>query len=158
MAVTLTSRNKKSVTWALKNLYSGSNFLADWKKELSMMALTSTYRNLQLQSAYRLHERTMAYMDQFHFTQLRFYLFLYDVVVQNGGFKSSHWSSYETYLRKNPSATEDQKALKLLEIRLTSVRSQYKSDVSARKLTLLRGQGTVHGQRRNLPVEYCYQP
>lgn len=152
------SKNQSSVNWAIKTVYTGSQFKSDWKMELSSLSSLAGYRQLQLKEALKYHERTLDYLVGFDFDQLRFYLLMYDFVIQNGGFKNSHWELYQEYRKKNPQATDEQRALKLIEIRLASVRPEFKEDVRSRKMTLLNGQGVVHGQSRKLSQEYCYQP
>jgi hypothetical protein len=77
--------------------------------------------------------------------------------VQNGGFKKKVLVDYTAYLKSNPQATETQRLNKILELRLQDVLSQWQSDVSSRKLALINSVGMVHGAKRNLPQEYCYQ-
>ncbi|MEK6774347.1 MAG: hypothetical protein AABY64_10425 [Bdellovibrionota bacterium] len=152
------SKNQISVNWAKSNVLSGSQFNQVWKKEFTTLASTLPYRNLQLRESLTYHNRAEKYLAQFDFSQLRFYLMLYDFVVQNGGFNESHWNQYQTYRKQNPKASEEQRALKLLQIRLQSVKQQYKSIVQARKMTILTGTGTVNRTNRVLPKEYCYEP
>ncbi len=152
------SKNQISVNWAVNNVLSGSQIRADWKQELMALAGSKDYRDLQLKDALQYHKRTLDYLAGFEFTQMRFYLMLFDFVIQNGGFQESHWNEYVAYRRKNPDASEEQRAMKLIEIRVASVRSQYKADVRSRKMTIVKGKGVVHGQNRQLAKEYCYEP
>lgn len=152
------SKNQISVNWAVNNVLNGANFREGWKNEFTALANTTEYKNLQLNAATEYHARTFDYLKGFDFTETRFYLLLFDFVTQNGGFKESHWNEYVSYRKKNPSATEEQRALKLLEIRLASVRSQYREDVRSRKMAIIKGSGVVHGSARQLAKEYCYEP
>jgi hypothetical protein len=147
----------KTLTWARQNILTGKTIKADWKREFQNLANSVEYRNFQFREAIDLHLTTEAYREYFKFKTLAGYLFLFDIVVQNGGFYDSNKTAYETYVKQNPNASEAQKLKKLLEIRLTSVRSQYRNDVNARKSTIINGSGTVHGSLRNLPKEYCFQ-
>ncbi len=152
------SKNQISVNWAKSNVLSGSQFNQVWKKEFTTLATTVPYRNLQLKESLTYHNKAEKYLAQFDFSQLRFYLLLYDFVVQNGGFKASHWSQYQIYRKQNPKASEEQRALKLIQIRLLDVKQKYKAIVQARKMTILTGSGTVNRANRALPKEYCYEP
>lgn len=145
-----------SVQWARNNILDSGNVKSDWKAEFQTMAASQDYKNLQFKEALKLHVKTEEYRRTFGFSSLKAYLFLFDIVVQNGGFKKSHLKSYLDYLKSSPSTDEMKNLTKLLEIRLTTVRSQYKNDVSSRKMTILTGNGVVHGQSRNLSKEYCY--
>lgn len=145
-----------SVLWARQNILQSGVVKADWKKEFQSLAAGPEYKNIQFKEALKLHVKTEAYRKQFGFTSLKSYLFLFDVVVQNGGFQKSHRTKYLNYLKTSSTVSELQKLNKLLEIRLETVREQYKSDVAARKLTILTGKGFVHGKTRDLNKEYCY--
>lgn len=149
-----------SVAWAKANLFSdgGTTFIPRWKTSLQKMALSSNYRSIQVESAIKLFAKAEAYFDAFHFTEMRSLLLMYDFVVQNGGFSQSHKDQFAAYDKANPNATETQRALKLLEIRLVSVLAQYKDDVRSRKSTIINNTGTVHGKARNLSQEFCFVP
>ncbi len=147
----------QSVTWARSNvLDSRGNVLADWKKSFQSMAEHSSYRSLQLKASTRLFLRARAYFETFGFTELRFLLLMFDFVVQNGSIGSQHLDIYNNWLRQYPYASEEEKALALLEARLTTVKPEYKDDVRSRKTTLIKGQGVVHQTKRNLSSEYCF--
>lgn len=148
--------NSASVTWAVNNLYTGSSFKTDWKSELSKLSDSINYRVIQLTAAQKLHTRALFFFNRFKFTQVRAYLLMYDFIVQNGGFYQENIDAYDSYLKSYPKATELEKLNKLLEIRLTRVRTQYVADVRARKSSIINGTGKVHGSNRNLPNEFCY--
>lgn len=151
--------NKKSVTWALSELYidGGKTFRMDWAKALNTLAIDKEYISIQVKTAYKLYMTAIKYFRSFGLTELRSFLTMYDFVVQNGGFKKKVLVDYTAYLKGNPQASETQKLNKILELRLQDVLSQWQSDVSARKLALINSVGMVHGAKRNLPQEYCYQ-
>jgi hypothetical protein len=96
------------------------------------------------------------YFNYFKFREIRSMLLMYDYVTQNGGFNSTHKANFDSWMKANPLASESEKAAKLLEIRLVSVRPQYVDDVRRRKSTIMNGTGLVHGANRNLSKEYCF--
>lgn len=152
------SRNSVSVSWAVSNLYQkdGSTFKTDWKQSLKSFAATAPYRSLQIQASADMFDRAESYFSGFGFHELRALLLMYDFVVQNGGFNSSHLAAFKAYDEANPKASETARMLKLLEIRLTSVRPQYRGDVDSRKRAIITGKGRVHSTNRDLQKEYCY--
>lgn len=150
--------DQASVTWAKANIYSGSTFVPRWKTSFQNLASTEFYRSLQVLASMQMFNKAKAYFTEFGFKEMRSLLLMYDFVVQNGGFTSTHRANYRAYIAQNPNATETQRALKLLEIRLVSVLSQYRADVRARKSTIINNTGTVHGATRNLAKEYCFTP
>lgn len=155
-ALALSARNQKSVDWAKANLYTGSKFKADWSSQLKALALTAEYRTLQLQRAERLHFKALDLMESFSFDSIKSYLFFFDIVVQNGGIPQSVAKDYRDWLARNLKSSEVARLSKLLELRLRLVRQQYRTDVRRRKETILKGYGTVHGAKRNLEKEFCY--
>lgn len=154
----LTTRNAASVAWAKKTLYSGSSFIPRWKTALMALANTAPYRSLQIEQAETLFDRAASYFSVLKFKEQRSFFLMYDFVVQNGGFNSSHRSQFDSYMRSNPNVSETTKAKKLTEIRVSTVSSRYKADVRSRKNTIIDSKGTVHGRKRDLPKENCYVP
>ena len=149
--------NQESVRWAAANLYEGGGrFLPEWRTELSALASSPEYVSIQLEAAARDHEHAVADEARVGVRELRGYLFLFDIQVQNGGLYARDFGDYAAYLKKNPRAGATDRMKKLLELRLRHVRRQYQEDVRSRKLAVILGTGKVHGEARDLPVQYCY--
>ena len=154
----ISARNQESVRWAVANLYSGDSFDPAWKAELVALAASPEYVSLQIAAALGLHARALDDEARIGIRELRAYLMLFDVAVQNGGLYPDDLSDYAAYVRANPRATNTSKLKKLLELRLRHVRKKYVADVRSRKSAIIDGTGKVHGEKRNLPVEYSYKP
>ena len=154
----LASRNSVSVAWAVENVYQsgGTAFKADWKQSLKAWAASAPFRSLQVQESNSMFAKASGYFNAFKFHDMRSLLLMYDFVVQNGGFTAAHQATFRTWDTANPKASETARTLKLLEIRLVSVRAEYRGDVDSRKRTIITGTGKVHGASRNLQTEYCY--
>lgn len=153
------SANRKSVDWARTNILDSSGkVLSSWKTPFQSMASSPAYRSLQLMASTRIFNRAKQYMQFFKYRELRFLLFFFDIVVQNGSIGENHLARYNQWLKSNPNANDQEKALALLEARLTTVRPQYVADVRARKTAIIMGRGVVHQKSRNFPVEYCFDP
>lgn len=147
--------NQASVDWAAAQLYTGTQFKAEWKAALQNLAEDPRYVTLQIEAAIKIHNKAMAYVKKYGFKSLFAYLFFFDIVVQNGGISSTTESQYLSWERTNKTATEKTKLLRLLEYRLLVVNPTYVADVRSRKTSIINGTGTVHGSARNYPVEYC---
>ena len=150
--------SQASVAWAKSNLYHDDGFDPVWKTELTTLAAHPQYVSFQIAAALRYHEQALAYAAQVELRELRAYLMLFDVVVQNGGFYPEDMSGYAAYTAAAPQATSTQKLQKLLALRLRHVRKKYAADVRSRKSAIILGTGTVHGTKRDLPHEYSYDP
>jgi hypothetical protein len=149
------TRNGVSVNWATSNLYSGTKFKSDWLKSLTKMSGSPEYISLQIEAAKYIHNRAMNYMIKFNLKELRSYLFLFDIVVQNGSLTTSIENKYIAWEKSNKNASELTKMKQMLEYRLTLVIAKYRNDVRARKTAVLTGTGTVHGSKRDFKKEYC---
>jgi hypothetical protein len=131
-------------------------FKPEWRKAFVTLAMTKQYRSLQIERAFAVYKTATSYFNYFKFKEIRSMLLMYDYVTQNGGFNSTHKAKFDSWYTANPLASESQKAAKLLEIRLVSVRPQYVDDVRRRKSTIMNGTGVVHSTKRNMPKEFCF--
>ena len=152
------TRNSASVAWAVKNVFqkNGTTFKNDWQQSFRSMATTEPYRSLQVNEATSMFRKAVDYFSDLGLKELRSLLVMYDFVVQNGGFNANHLAQLRRFDVANPRATEEARLLKLLEIRLVSVRPQFRADVQSRKRTIILNIGRVHGRVRDLQKEYCY--
>lgn len=155
----LGARENASVAWAVESVYQSDRmtFKPDWKKSLQSFAAAAPFRSVQVKAANGMFTRASAYFTSFKFHELRSIILMYDFVVQNGGFTSAQAALMRQWDSENSGASETARLLKLLEIRVLSVRAQYRGDVNARKKAIINGVGTVHGSARNLPSQYCYR-
>jgi hypothetical protein len=151
------AQEDESVAWAQETLYSdnGKTFQSAWKAELMKLGSHPNYVSLQIEAAQKLHTKALGYMQTLKLSERRSYLFLFDVVVQNGGLYDDDINDYKKFFgTSNPSETA--RLNKILELRLRHVLSEYKTDVRARKSAIITGSGRVHGSNRNFEKEYCY--
>jgi hypothetical protein len=151
--------NQASVNWALANLYTdskGQNFDPTWAADLTALTQNPDYVSLQIDAAMDLHNQALSEETLTGVNELRSYLFMFDVNVQDGGMYSQDWTDFKTWLQSNASATDTDRLNELLTLRLRHVRSAYVSDVQSRKQAIINGQGFVHGDQRNLETQYCF--
>lgn len=155
--VTLSPKNQTSVDWSLSNVYNPQGvFFPSWKKALQEMAGSNSYRGLQLKSSLTIFKKASSYAQFFQLESSEALFLMYDFVVQNGGFNLDQKNQILSWRQQNSTVAEKDFLKKILEIRLASVRNEYRKDVQNRKMTIIEGLGNVHGQMRNLPKEYCY--
>jgi hypothetical protein len=152
------SASTDSVTWAKSNLYTdgGTTFQATWKKELQTMSAHPAYVSFQIEKALSIHSKAVGYMKTLRLHDLRSYLFLFDVNVQNGGLYAADITAYNAAFPAGSTADESTRLKKMLAIRITHVVAKYKTDVQSRKLSIINGTGIVHGSARNYSKEYCF--
>ena len=155
----ISTHNKKSVAWAKRTLYKDRKhkyFKALWEKGLKGIAASPEYVTLQIAAAQYLHDRAIGYKERLGWKELRAYLFLFDIATQNGTLKDHHFEKFAKWLTKNPNASEEKQLLEMLEIRVVDSHPKWQEDVRRRKRTIIKGKGFVHGEDRNLPLEFCY--
>lgn len=152
--------NKKSVSWALEELYidGGKTFRTDWVKSFNTLTSDKSYVGLQLKYSIQMYNKALLYFKSFGLKEIRSFLTMYDFVVQNGGFKKKVQTDFNTFIKANPNKSETEKLLKILELRIKDVLPQWQSDVISRKKTIINTTGVVHGAKRNLATEYCFAP
>lgn len=149
------SREQESVNWAIANVLTGTSLKADWALEFKALAGSPIYRSMQVDRAEILHGRALALFDFFEMTDVRSYLFFFDIIVQNGGIPESMRNELKTTLGKQPTLSETQRLSIILEKRLTIVKDQWRDDVRKRKTSLINGKGVVHGANRDYEKEFC---
>ncbi|MCC6276599.1 MAG: hypothetical protein IT289_01645 [Oligoflexia bacterium] len=153
----LKSRNSDSVAWAVENIYlSNGQFIQVWKEDFLELAGNPDFSTIQMQSAATYRARAVRDHNRFGLGELRAFLFMFDVSVQNGGFKSVDYNDFNAFVQANPGSTIQDRLQKLLDLRLRHVRPEYIEDVRARKTAVINGSGVVHGSARLLQQEYCY--
>lgn len=153
----LDTRSINSATWARQNLYARAGvFHTSWRNELIALMETPEYTSIQIDSAWHLHDKTMDLLERLKVTELRSYLVMFDIVVQNGSLYQVDHDDYQAWLKNNLQATTEQRLTKIVELRLRHVKPQYVADVRARKFSLIEGVGAVHGSRREYEKEYCF--
>jgi hypothetical protein len=151
------ARNADSVAWAVATVFQfDRTFKPEWKNSLQAFASTAPYRSLQIEASTEMFERAVEYFFRLNLREIRSLLLMYDFVVQNGGFSSEHLAELKKFDFGNPKASESARLFKLLEIRLLSVRPEFRIDVDSRKRAIISGVGRVHGRTRDLQKEYCY--
>lgn len=144
------------VAWARKNLYVNGAFDPLWKAELVALALTPEYVSLQIAAAGWLHDQALAEQAAIGVRELRAYLMMFDVAVQNGGLHDADVRDFRAWAKKNPKASNLRKLEKVRDLRLRHVRRRFVVDVHSRKTAIIHGKGRVHGELRDLPKQYCY--
>ena len=146
-----------SVKWAQKNLYDKhGDFIPSWKKELENLLSSTEFVNIQIEAAWTLHKKSVYLFNQMGVPELRSYLLMFDFVVQNGNIYMRDWDDYQDFLNKNQTATSTERLETLLDLRLRHVKPQYVGDVRLRKLSIIYGQGRVHGVDREYEKEFCF--
>lgn len=146
-----------SVTWAKNTLYqSNGKFKPEWATEWTKFLGNPKYVTLQIDAAERIHQKALGYVERIRLEDLRTYLFMFDIVVQNGGLNETEFQEVDQMEAEGRIQTGTEKLMALLQIRLRRVRPQYVEDVRKRKTAIINGTGVVHGSNRNFPREFCF--
>ncbi len=146
-----------SVDWAVANLYdSKGSFVPSWKSELRTMLGHPDYVSIQIRAAQKLHEKALKYVSRVKINDVRTYLLMFDIAVQNGGINESEFVEWEKVVKSKGLTQPATKLKALIDIRVRRVLTEWQKDVRSRKYAIIDGTGTVHGSARKLNTEYCY--
>jgi hypothetical protein len=155
LTVETVSPERVSVAWAVKNLYQLSKaFVPEWRDELQALLADPAYVSEQVAAAEASHQKALGYVRRLGLNDLRAYLVMFDVVIQDGGITEAEFARWDTIAAKLKTEVEQLKAM--VDIRIARVLGTFASDVRSRKYALIDGSGFVHGELRRPPAEYCY--
>lgn len=116
---------------------------AEWLRAFARLGDEPGIKRIQLQRAYdRYFVPCAAAAAKLRLQSELGILLAFDVHVQNGGFKRDAIAQAAALPAATPEAILRER---LAEWVSQSARSQYRADVHSRKLTIARGQGSVHG-------------
>lgn len=116
---------------------------AEWLQAFARLGDEGSIKRIQLQRAYeRYFVPCAAAAAQLRLRSELGVLLAFDVHVQNGSFKPGAIAQAAALPAATPEAVRREK---LAEWVAQSARSQYQADVRSRKMTIARGQGSVHG-------------
>jgi hypothetical protein len=149
----------QSAVWARKTLYSfNGSFISSWKSEIQTLLRKPPYVSLQVEAARRYHTKALEYLQRVGIHDLRAYLLMFDIVVQNGSISDAHFTQWDKKVKAQKLTTVVSKLKALVDIRVLDSKPAWQADVKSRKYTIIDGVGTVHGRKLNLPKSYCYSP
>lgn len=152
-----TEKDRETVFWARNNLYQkNKTFVPAWKSEFVSLAKSKPYVDLQLGAAMEYHYAAMEYLKLLQLSQVRSYLTMFDIVVQNGGLKSDNIPDYKQWLKANPKANETQKLEKIVLIRKSDVSPRWQNNYMLRKVSIINRQGVINKIPRFFESEYCF--
>jgi len=153
----MTSSTNASVQWASGELYkSNGEFKDDWKLQLQTLLQKPTYVSIQVSAAEKIHSKALSYVSRVVIDDLRTYLLMFDIVVQNGSITEARFKEWEAAVLAEKLTSVNAILKKLVEIRLQDTLPQWVPDVRSRKYALIDGAGSVHGERLDLTTSYCY--
>ena len=136
---------KQQIAWAdaMSSEPGKQGLPAEWRQAFARLGDEPGIKRIQLQRAYdRYFVPCAAAAAKLRLQSELGILLALDVHVQNGGFKRDAIARAAALPAAMPEAARREQ---LAEWVAQSARSQYRADVRSRKLTIARGQGTVHG-------------
>lgn len=151
------SATNASVQWAVSTLYkSNGSFKDDWKKQMQSLLQKPSYISIQIGAAEKIHNRALKYVKRVGIDDLRTYLLMFDILVQNGSITETRFKEWEAAVKAENLTSTVEILKKLVDIRLQDTKPEWVNDVRTRKYALVDGHGTVHGEQLNLTTSYCY--
>ncbi len=130
-----------------------------WNGYFKTLGRTPECQKAQRRAADKLFKRALADCAAFGVVSERAAALLFDIQVQNGGFKKTTRASITAALAELPASTgwkqnEVERLKVIANLRADAAKAQWQADVRQRKLSIAEGQGVVHGRRYDLASDY----
>lgn len=140
-----------AVRWAIERQDKDHRLMAHWTKVFKALAGVPEFQGVQRRFASSYLERAKAYLRTYGFSSERGLALCFDICVQMGSILKGAHDRYAAAVK--PGMTEQQK----LEAMATAIAPQggpWARDVLARKMTIAKGAGIVHGRPYQLERDF----
>ncbi|MDZ7718551.1 MAG: peptidoglycan-binding domain-containing protein [Balneolaceae bacterium] len=152
----LKARQEQQMDWA-RSLQDPNRFVLrePWRGLFKSLGRNKKFQDMQVESADRLYDAAIDLAEDYGLKSERAVALMFDIKVQNG-------SIYE-YVKEQilrdfdqlpENAGEEEHLVVVANRRAEASNPRWVEDVRTRKLTIARGEGTVHGMHYNLEEDY----
>ena len=151
----LNSSLSSQLDWAISiNDASGKNILPDWANKFKALCDTPEFRKIQLDAGKEdVKEAIKVFKELTGYVKTeRSFALIYDIQVNNGGLDKNDLMEIKKKIAPGTDEKEVQKFIAELVIRQCN--PDWQADNRLRKYTIIEGQGTIHGEERDLAKEY----
>lgn len=143
----------EQMTWAKSINDSRNKIKSDWKEQLVAMCNTKEFQAIQNKAMDTYIQKAYSLANTFNLTTERGLALVFDIAVQNGGFKQEQINAIKQKIKKGN--LNEAEALKIIaQAAVDKSKQKYQNDVKSRKFTIVNGTGTVHGKSYNLQREF----
>ncbi|ANF94906.1 hypothetical protein [Paenibacillus bovis] len=148
----LNGSKQEQMNWA-KSITDGRKIQNDWKEQFIKLCNTNEFQKIQNDAMSTYIDMAYNMADEFNLKSERGLALVFDIAVQNGGFKSSIKNSIKAKINTNQ-LTEKEVLTVIAQAAVDKSKAKYQGDVNSRKFTIVNGTGTVHGKSYNLEKDF----
>lgn len=134
------------LTWAKSINNSKNNIVEPWKSQFTALCQTSEFQAIQRSGIQSYIDKAFSICDDYQLTTERGLALAFDIAVQNGSVKAA---AREIINSKLTGSTGYMDKLSIIANAVADA-SNYPDDVRSRKMTIVNGNGIVHGKTYNL--------
>lgn len=127
-----------------------------WKEQFKNLGYTAECVNAQLKEASTKYQTALNMCRDYGLLTENAVALMFDIVVQNGSIKNSTRTAILSDFKSVKNETE--KLIIVAKRRAADAKPEWQKDVLARKETIARGLGIVHGKTFNLETEFGIRP
>jgi len=126
-----------------------------WRGLFKSLGRNKEFQHLQVQAAERLYDAAQDLAGEYNLKSERAVALMFDIKVQNGSIYSYVKEQILRDFDQLPDdAGEEERLVIVANRRAEASNPRWVEDVRTRKLTIARGEGTVHGMHYNLEEDY----
>jgi hypothetical protein len=140
-----------AVRWAIARQDGGHRLLPHWTACFKALAAVPKFQGIQRKHAQRYVDDAIGIMRHYGFKSERALALCFDITVQMGSVTSP---SDSRYIASTGANQTEQQRLEMLARAIAPQAGRWANDVLARKLTIARGLGVVHGRPYNLARDF----
>lgn len=145
---TLTKSKQERLAWAISINNPNNRIKEPWKSRLLALCRTPEFQEIQMEMAEGRIQAAAAICHEFGLKSIRAFALCFDIVVQNGSIGKD--AKARISARKGETKTERELLAVIVDERVKDARPRFQADVRKRKMCIVNGHGTVHGQDYDL--------
>lgn len=144
------------LSWAINSVNTNSYSIeSNWRSAFTKLCSTKEFQNVQDLYAGKILSKAVELCKEYGVKSVRGLMLMFDIITQNGSIRSETKTAiFETKQSKERSLQRALKEKEFLEIiaikRAEAAKPEWVYDVKSRKLAIVYGKGTVHGDSYNL--------
>jgi putative peptidoglycan binding protein len=151
--------HEDQLEWARQHQTPKHELFEPWRGYLKTLGRTEEFQAIEEAAAQGLYRTALKECRAFAVTSERAAALLFDIYVQNGGFKATTRATIEGALARLPTAGNAQqrevaRLRTIANLRADASKEQWREDVRSRKLCIAEGGGVVHGRRFDLEGDF----
>jgi hypothetical protein len=147
----------EQLAWAQRLQTPRRTLVEPWLGLFKSLGRRSEFQQIQLEAVRPYRTRALALCERFGVRSQRAFALMFDIAVQNGSISDIVAARIRADFERLPPSGEEGEAARLEAVarrRAEAANPRWVADVMARKLTIARGKGTVHGRHYNLDEQY----